>query len=444
MKVFKADPCRLRPINRLPLRPIVLAVLLIASGTGNATVNTFSDTSAESLTLQSLLDETLRSHPSLGAARVEVKAAGQDVEAAKLQRLPSLTVGAERGTDSNESRSSVQLKQTIWDGGRVRAGIDSALVGEQVARESIRSQWWSLAQQIIDAWQQLLAFAGKRDVAHATIAKLEELQASMQRRVATGASPEIDLDLVHARLLQAQTELQEAQVGLRTTLATLAQLSGVLELTQLPIDSIQPERLPVQDLKMAAAQYADTDWPAMAAKSPLVVTAHYAVSRAEQQMKARQAERWPEVFVRLDQPLGGNGSNNGDRSMAAFIGLSYTPGNGFSSFSAAKAAATRVGAAEENVGTAIREMRKLQDAQVETFFGTQARLESLRASVDSSASIVSSYERQFIAGRKSWQDVMNAVRDLAQNEYAWQDANARVAGSLYQLKLLSGQLDKNF
>lgn len=39
---------------------------------------------------------------------------------------------------------------------------------------------------------------------------------------------------------------------------------------------------------------------------------------------------------------------------------------------------------------------------------------------------------------------MNAVRDLAQNEYAWQDANARVAGSLYQLKLLSGQLDKNF
>lgn len=413
-------------------RMLLAVVLLVATSA-----------QAEPLTLQSLLDETRRSHPLLGAARVEVQAAGEDVVAAKRQRLPSLTMSAEQGSNSYESSSSVQLQQTLWDGGRVSAGIDYALTSEEAAREQVREQWWGLAQQIIDAWQQLLNFAGRRDVARATIAKLDELQASMQRRVRTGASPEIELELVRARQLQTQTELQEAQVGLRTTLTALAQLSGVMALASLPIETLEPEQPGQQELRLAAAQYAQADWPALAAQSPSVVLAHYGVTLAEQRLQSKKAERWPEVYARLDQPLGGNGRNNGDRSTAVFIGVNYTPGKGFASLAETQAAATRVGGAEQGVDAALRDMRQTQAAQVEIFFGTRTRLAPLRASVDSSAAVLASYQRQFVAGRKSWLDVINAVRDLTQSQYAWQNATASVAGSLYQLNLLAGQFDKS-
>jgi len=45
-----------------------------------------------------------------------------------------------------------------------------------------------------------------------------------------------------------------------------------------------------------------------------------------------------------------------------------------------------------------------------------ARLAAVQASLSSAQEVADSYDRQFLAGRKSWLDVMNAARELAQTE----------------------------
>jgi adhesin transport system outer membrane protein len=63
----------------------------------------------------------------------------------------------------------------------------------------------------------------------------------------------------------------------------------------------------------------------------------------------------------------------------------------------------------------------------------------LDQSVRGSDKVLESYQRQFQAGRKSWLDLLNAVRELAQNQYALADAKASMAAAMLRLQIRMGQ-----
>jgi outer membrane protein, adhesin transport system len=44
------------------------------------------------------------------------------------------------------------------------------------------------------------------------------------------------------------------------------------------------------------------------------------------------------------------------------------------------------------------------------------RLQALNASMEATVQVSESYDRQFLAGRKTWIDVMNAARELTQTQ----------------------------
>jgi adhesin transport system outer membrane protein len=64
---------------------------------------------------------------------------------------------------------------------------------------------------------------------------------------------------------------------------------------------------------------------------------------------------------------------------------------------------------------------------------------ALDKSVQGSRAVLESYGRQFTAGRKTWQDLMNAVRELAQNQYNLVDAHATMVSAMYRLQIRTGQ-----
>ncbi len=51
-----------------------------------------------------------------------------------------------------------------------------------------------------------------------------------------------------------------------------------------------------------------------------------------------------------------------------------------------------------------------------------SRIGSLESSLDIALAVSKAYERQFLAGRKSWLDVMNAARDVVGTEVQLADA----------------------
>jgi adhesin transport system outer membrane protein len=66
-------------------------------------------------------------------------------------------------------------------------------------------------------------------------------------------------------------------------------------------------------------------------------------------------------------------------------------------------------------------------------------MQALDKAVQGSRAVLDSYGRQFTAGRKTWQDLMNAVRELAQNQYNFVDTQAAMVSAMYRLQIRLGQ-----
>lgn len=145
-----------------------------------------------------------------------------------------------------------------------------------------------------------------------------------------------------------------------------------------------------------------------------------------------------QAYVRVYKPLGSNlaGANTGT---TAFVGLRYAPGAGFAQFTEAQALATRVASAEQTIDAALRtELNTLQNDR-EEFFSARSRMQAVESAVAGSAAVLESYLRQFQGGRKTWQDLLNAARELAQSQYAEVDARASMAGAMYRLQIRLGE-----
>jgi len=130
---------------------------------------------------------------------------------------------------------------------------------------------------------------------------------------------------------------------------------------------------------------------------------------------------------------------NPDTSLTAFVGLRYTPGAGFANIVEAQAINTRILSTEQSVEAVLRETLQSMQNDREEFTNARVRLASLDQSVKGSDKVLESYQRQFQAGRKSWLDLLNAVRELAQNQYALADAKASMAAAMLRLQIRMGQ-----
>ncbi len=393
---------------------------------------------ASHLSLQYLLEVTAASYPSLLASRSEARATEQDLEATQRQRWPTFSSSIESRTGNARSFPSrtVQLEQTVWDAGRVSARISEvqASVDQGYVKTILQRQ--ELFLQVVAAWQNLLAAASRAQVAGQTIKRLREFQAQMQRRVAAEASPRIDLELANARLLQTEVELETEHSSLQVALTRLEQLSGEQNLAIFLPDL--PPMPSLQETQGLAQKMSQIDWHRVAAEHPSVMRAQFEAKQAKSRLKVKQSEGWPQIYVRAFQPLGTLPTSS-DTGMTTFIGLRYTPGAGLSNIIEAQALETRISSAELMVLTAHRDIQQTLLSDQEEWSNTRKRIAALEKSVQGSDLVLASYQRQFQAGRKTWQDLLNAVRELAQNQYALVDAQATMMGAMYRLQVRMGQ-----
>lgn len=405
--------------------------------------NKVSETSAAAvslspLSLRYLLEATAATYPSILAARYEARATEQELDAAERQRWPTFSSSIESLSGNGRSfpNRSLQVEQTVWDAGRVTARIQESQASVDLGQIRTILQRQELHLQVVAGWQNLMGAVSRVGVASQTLERLSAFQAQMTRRVEAEASPRIDLELANARLLQTEVELETAKSSLHVAITRLEQLSGEQNLSvYLPRLPAMPSLLETQ---AASQSMALVDLHRAAAEHPSVLRAQYEATQAKSRLKSKQSEGWPQIYVRAFQPVGTLPTSS-DTSMTTFIGLRYTPGAGLSNFAEAQALETRVSGAEQLVLTVHRDVQQTLVSDQEELLNTRKRIAALEKAVQGSDLVLSSYQRQFQAGRKTWQDLLNSVRELAQNQYALVDAQATMMGALYRLQVRLGQ-----
>jgi len=415
-------------------RFIYVALALLGCCTGIAQTKEQS----QRLTLDQLFDAAVVTYPSLLAAKLEARASAEDVSATERIRWPTITGTVESYSGNTRTYPSrgVQIDQTVWDFGRNTAKISESQAQADISLLKVYLQQQDIFVQMTGAWQGMVAAYERLKVAKSTLERIEGYQAQMRRRVDAQASPRIDLELADSRLLQTEVEYTTAQTSLQLALTRLEQFSGELNLASRVQDARYPSTLMATNF--FSKQIKDTDLRAIASDHPVVAKARIEVIQVQRRLDAKQAEALPQLFVRVYKPIGEIATST-DTSTTAFLGMRYSPGAGFATYAEAKAIATRMDSAQQSVEAAIREMHQTLQNDREEFLNARERIAALEKSVVSSALVLESYQRQFQAGRKQWQDLLNQVRELAQNQYALADAQASMVGSMHRLQIRMGQ-----
>lgn len=380
--------------------------------------------------LPQLLKASLQGNPSLRAAWLEVEASGLDVTVAERARWPvvSAVVESRTGNDSNAPSRSMRIEQTLWDAQRRRLQITLAEAQKQIAFYRYGEQQQQVFLGIVAAWQTMVSAAAKIAVADRALDRLKQYQVQMERRVAAEASPRIDLELVNARYNQTAVERSTSQTALNNALSRLQHLTG---LTRTPGNATaRMPQLP-DTTSWPGTAVSEEDINAWVQQHPTVRRTQTEVEQAQARYDSKNAERWPEIYMRVEQPVGKSVSYT-DTRMSTFLGMRYTPGAGFSNLVEAKALSTRALSAQESSAAAVREVREAFENDRDEIQSERVRTQALTRAVDGSVQVLESYQRQFQGGRKSWLDLLNAARELAQNEYALADASTGLVAAEYK------------
>ena len=384
----------------------------------------------ENLQINSLVTEAIQTHPLVRSARASQQATTEGINAAKLNFLPTPSVSSGYDRD-NDFVSQVTIRQPLWTGGKLTADVNQAIFDDKAAVENIYEQQNQVAKTTIDAWQSYMQAVEKQSVHVENLKALNDFEAMMQRRVAQGVSARIELDLVTNRILQEQTSYQAAAEQQRIAAARLEQIIGQ-PLSQMSVTSIPNLKMLVEQAKRQSVDFEKMAFDRAGFYNPTVVKEHFQIESAKQSVESQRAAQYPTVYAQYEHAYYHEDSENDGKFS---LGLSYAPGAGFSNFALARATQAQVDSLVQNQEAARRNVIENIQVQYQQFVSAKDRERSLVAAVAGAQIVVSSYRRQFIAGRKSWLEVLNAVREHGDYQVQLVQTRAEMLGAFYKLQV---------
>ena len=400
------------PTSAAPVAPLAvygpLASPRSADGVAIAPLNLPPGVPPALLTTAAIAAEN---YPAIRNAEAEMRAAGAVLRGARWLRYPSLSVEAlavtrgSRNAVQNGITANLVAEQPVLTFGRVGGTIGRAKALLMVRRAAVDETARNVALQVTDTFYSVAAAARRQAILEDGIRQHQDLLRTIRNRVQQEISPQADLNLAMSRTAQLEQELEQARAQSAAGLARLTQLVGT--------DTIELGNVPEYDAGTLHPSDQGAIERAMLC-DPTQDRLRAEVLVAEADAKVAKAALFPQLLGQLSR-----NEITGTRVGAV---LRAQTGNGLSQFSASEAAQTRVQAAEFNIFTAERDLREQLNLDFVNNRSSRERVAS-GAQVSLTSSLVTeSYKRQFIAGRRTWLDVMNAVREATTSKLSVVDA----------------------
>jgi adhesin transport system outer membrane protein len=361
---------------------------------------------------RTLLAELLTRHPGVLAAMGQLASAQYDTEGAKWQFLPTASFGVEKTPPSasglTDSRTTyARLQQPLWTGGRLTAQLDKARALEALAHLTVSEQRLTLAARWLQLWSEVQAAELKAQALTESEAQHLKYVRQVQNRAREGHAPRSDVQLSISRLAAVQAELELTKAQRQQAISRLTQMFGG------PIPSqASPWTATLQlPKKSAESNRTSEQWTAMAldihpSLQKSIVTVN--VLRADADMAKSRIH--PEVYLRgelIHRNISGNVHQ-------LYVGVSSNFGAGLSSMASVASAQARLQAQEQEIEVKRRDITDQINADLQTVESLSQRLNYLHQAQESADQFMQASERQFDAGRRTWQELMNTAREKAQ------------------------------
>ena len=364
-------------------------------------------------------------HPSIAQRLSEQGASEYGATGARWQRWPGLSVSSSRGP-LGSTLTELQLEQPLWSGGRITANINAAEARAEAARNSVAEARKVILERAINAYAEAMRLQSRLLIADTAIADFEQLRDMIDRRVESGISPKADAINVRARLQQSQSERMQMSLQLQNTRTELELLLG-RRFTALVV----PPPLAKLSLNMDEALDIVLD------TAPELARLNAEERVAEEAIAATRSSLSPSLALRYQRVFGGGTFYATDQ---VFVGVTYQPGNGLSSFSAiSEAESRRTGAVYAREAARLDLINRVRSLWQQAD-SSRRELSILNELVSSTQQVYESCLRQFPVGRRTWLELLLARRDATQAQYALADIRWSGFASQLKLELVTGQL----
>lgn len=390
-----------------------------------------------SMTVEQLIVQAIRSHPAVLSADADAEASHLDAKTARLQWWPTPSVQTSLVEDQVLTR--LRVDQPLWTHGRIQASIAQSDWIAQSADANIALQQYTIANQVIDAWVGVVLAAEKIRIAEQHRAQLTRYQQMMERRVVAEISARVELALIESRVLQNQVNQAAAQAAFRANWARLQELTQS-NLTQMVAAEMPSSTTLTTPILQTVDRHTLESWSSAPANHPSVQKISHQAAAATELARAKQAEQWPALHLSYSKNLSNQQSSEQLGGSTVALELQYTTGAGFANWRQHQAAQARVTALQQATLAARRDVNIQLQYDQQDYLSAASRISGLHAAASGTEHVRDSYERQFIVGRKSWLDVMNAAREVEQNAYQLAEAQSLLLGAYYRLQLQTGQM----
>jgi adhesin transport system outer membrane protein len=385
-----------------------------------------------------LLNLTFQGNPALRSQAQLVQASQAEIRGANWQFFPTPSVSVEQVNASQNDSSynskdgrvlTLRLQQPLWTGGRLTAGVGRAEAGMAAAQAQMEETRQQLALRTIQAWGEWKAGQQKLAALRGSVQTHQRLVALIQRRIDGGVSALADEVLAQGRLEQTMADAMAAQSQLTAALAKLESLTGQRvadeQVGAYSVSAVEP----VGQL----APLLDNAWM----NSPTAMKLRAQVRQQELDVEIRKAQLLPEVYARAEHQQGSFTSFGPSSANRFFIGLSATPGAGLSALSGVDAAVARLQSFQSELDATRRSLIEQVSLEHVSALTQAQRRVSLRSGLSSTQAMVDSWDRQFLAGRKTWVEVMNAARELAQAQTVLAEVEVGYVVATWRLAVLA-------
>lgn len=380
--------------------------------------------------LQHLIRSALNNHPSIRAKRYERLSAAAELDAARWQYFPTPSTSVQafnkRENIATDTRlTTIGLKQPIWTNGRLEALKDNANAKRFIADAALRELERDLALELIQVWGELKIALARLQIFNKSILKHEESLSQIQRRANEGLSAQSDVLLAYGRLnavkaerIQAIASIDSNQKRLENLVGGTVEIESIGSVTSKPVSGLDAV-LDMQQLEDPSSE-------------PTLSRLQAEILLIESEIKNTKAALLPEVSA---QVVNRQGDVSGNVTQW-FIGLESRWGAGLSQRSSAEAIQQRRDAKLAEIE--VRKIKFKDQLRIEfnNLGSARQRLKSFEAVLQTSNDVAASWDRQFLSGKKTWQDVMNAVREISQGEIQVAEASIGMLVSGWRLSIL--------
>lgn len=391
---------------------------------------------------KSTLHQLIEVYPPVVAARSQLQSANAELDSANWNFYPTPSLAIERSDKKvigvlNQDTRFLRLQQPLWTGGRLSAQVKKAEALQKQASSALQEQRLATAFRWLQLWAEYQGATRKITAYKDAEEKHLEYVQRIERRTQEGFSATSDLELSQSRLASVRSELRQYMASQMQARNRLEQMLGspLTDARLLQSEAGQVVKtFPAFDLKSLHQEF---NLEEVIDKHPLIQKFLMITEVAQADVAMTKSRNVPEIYLRGELRTGD--LTGTDKIL--YVGLNSNFGPGLSTISAVTAALSKLDAARNDVSAKRMEIKEVIQADLQTYNSQIERIDQLEKTFRSNNNYLQSSERQFLAGRRSWQEVMNTAREDAQIVVQIAEAQTQIWLAQQRLRILKDGLD---